>query len=396
MLLRLKIILKRLKYSSSFGAWLFEVIASFCRGAHVVRGLLSWLVLGPARQMLPAFDNDRRILIIYDLSGQSFGIGDILLFQEVSLVLLDRYEAKQVDFALVYNPQRPAAPDPVLATITEENCLYHLASILPAAQVNRHLGSLFLFNSHDHLERYVANNINSYSAVWPSAKTYLSREYLFYQAFNVEIANYYREHKQIPHLHSRDHLLSWADVFIRERVSPSAPVTVQLRRNRLNPDRNSNYDVWLEFFLACNERYPAKFIIIGTAAEMDERFRLCPNVLMAKDFFSQVEHDLALINRAVIHMGASSGPGTLAMFGDKPYLLINSPADPLLKIGFAGDGIFLRAFFAGPNQQVTIAPETLEMLLAEFEKMWGSLDQPLRAVANPEATATKKDYSWLR
>src|SRR5207253_11309312 len=107
-------------------------------------GLLNWAypILGSVLRRTPP--SERRLLAIYDLSTQPFSIGDILVIQEASLVVREKYGLNLVDFALVYDPQRPAASDPVFAdSINENNVMYHLASVLPVAQTNQHLGSLF-------------------------------------------------------------------------------------------------------------------------------------------------------------------------------------------------------------------------------------------------------------
>ncbi|MBN2437584.1 MAG: hypothetical protein JXL20_03190 [Deltaproteobacteria bacterium] len=374
----------------------------FYRAIRTLKGLVHWTFVKPVQQCLPVRNADKRILMIYDLSAQPFSIGDILVFQEASLILREENKCAAVDFAFVYDPAHPAAIDPVLSSITEDNCLFHLASILPVAQVNPYLGSLLLFNSHVHLEHYVADNMERYH-VWPSAGAYLSREYLYYRIFNELIAGYYRKNHAIPHLQSRPIMSSWAARFLNEHVFPDIPVTVQLRRNLVNPDRNSNYDVWLEFFAKCNRVYPAKFIVICGESEMDDRFKNCPNVVVAKEFRTHVEHDLALIDSAAIHMGAASGPGTMAMFSSRPYLLFASSLDSSLKslvnTGFIQTGHFTRAFFANSVQQFSVTAETLDVLIDEFQKMWMSLDleswnKKLRQPLND--TGDLSSYSWLR
>jgi len=373
----------------------FHVLRSFVRS---VLGIIAWFLASPHSIFGVIRKDDRRVLMIYDLTSQPYSIGDILIFQEAGLVLLEENGCAAVDFALVYNPTHPAVPDPVLSSITEDNCLFHLGSILPVAQVNSRLGSLFLFNSHKHLERFVVDNKDRY-LVWPSAGTYFSREYLLYRIFNELFVKYYRKNNRLPTLYSRPSMLSWSSNFMRKHVFPFFPVTVQLRRNSINPGRNSNYDVWLEFFAACNGNYPVKFIIIGAESEMDERFKHCPNVLMAKDFRTGVEQDLALINSAAIHMGAASGPGAMAYFSSTPFLLFNAPikTEALLNFGYIQNGNFARAFFSSPVQQVAVTPETLDILNEEFEKMWGALDKELwdKIIKQP-SNNTSDIYTWLR
>ncbi len=386
---------KKLRNTSPTWALFFRVVRS---PIYKAIGISAWFRALPHSIFGGAIRKEnRRILMIYDLSTQPFSVGDILTFQEAGLVLLEKYGCSAVDFALVYNPVNPAVPDPSFSSINEDNCLFHLASILPVAQVNPRLGSLFLFNNHDYLNRFVIDNMNLYFP-WPSAWMYFSKEYLSYRIFNELLAEYYQKNNRLPVLNSRPNVRLWVFNFMRKHIFPSIPVTVQLRRNFINdPRRNSDYDVWFKFFSACNGRYPVKFIIIGSEAEMDERFKNCPNVCTAKDFRTGVEQDLALIESAVMHMGASSGPGMLALFGSKPFLLLNSPLEPLLTLGFTRHGNFAQAFFSSPVQQYSIVPETLDLLNEEFEKMWAAVDKEFwdKIMKQPLSYAPDT-YTWLR
>src|SRR3982751_2763510 len=143
-------------------------------------GLLRWAYAPLGSVLRRTFPDERRLLMVYDLSSQPFSIGDILVFQEASLVVREKYHLDTVDFALVYDPQHPGASDPVFAgNINQNNVMYHLAAILPVAQVNQHLGSLFVFNSHQHLQRFISDNADLYQ-VWPGALEFSEKGYLYY------------------------------------------------------------------------------------------------------------------------------------------------------------------------------------------------------------------------
>ncbi len=347
--------------------------------------------------LVPVRDTDRRLLLIYDLSSQPFSIGDILVFQEASLVLRERYKVDLVDFAIVYDNKSPAPSSRVFSDITETNVTYHLASILPVAQVNQHLGSLFVFNSHKQLEEFVVNHIDGYH-IWPSGWRLLTKDYLYYDIFNKIIYDYYNENGTIPHLTCRQFLVNWAWDFYQGNVLPDIPVTVQIRNNsKFGINRNLNLDCWLEFFQACLGRYPVKFLIICSLSEMDDRLRGCPNVIMVKDFHTNIEHDLALIHTAFFHMGASSGPGTIAVFGKRPFLIVNTDLDPTLYLDSMSENGYIRLFFSHPLQRFEKGPETPDRLFSGFEEMWKSVNIDLWK-AGVEFADSPCDtlLSWLR
>ncbi|HEY0322893.1 MAG TPA: hypothetical protein VGC66_18200 [Pyrinomonadaceae bacterium] len=361
------------------------------------RIFLTWVFPSLGSRQLAERAKRRRLLMIYDLSSQPFSIGDILVFQEASLVLREREGLGEVDFALVYDPESPKFSHPGFSSITEENVLYHLASVLPAAQVNRHLGSLFIFNSHHQLQHFIHSNAEQYS-VWPPALKLAAKEYFYYTVFNDLLYGYYKVYGRIPHLSCREFLFEWAEGFYEEHVYPNVPVTVQVRNNKkIGANRNLNMDAWLEFFRYCEQKYPVKFIVICSRSELDERLRSCPNVIVAKDELTGLEQDLALIQTAAIHMGASSGPGTMAIFGDKPYLLVNTDMVPEQYKDTVVEDNAVRFFFADPLQRLMVGTETTELLIKEFARMWESVDvAKWSSPASGEGKLQGAHLTWLR
>jgi hypothetical protein len=357
-------------------------------------GFLSWVVQS-IKSFRPHGGAQRRLLLVYDLSTQPFSIGDILICQLASLVIREQNNLGLIDFALVYDPQRPASSDPSFAHITPENVLFHVASILPVAQVNPHHGSLFVFNSHRQLKQFIGAHASEYF-VWPSAWRFWKQTYNYYEVLNNLIHNYYRQHGTIPHLSCRPFLVDWAKTFYAEHVQPAVPVTVQLRKNKnICTSRNVEIDPWLDFFRYCERRYAVRFVIVGALSEMDARLRECRNVLIAKDHGTTVEQDLALIQTAAMHMGASSGPSCMALFSDKPYLIVNTNAHLGGHDDFvATDGAW-HFTYSTPYQRCCEPPTTVELLIAEFARVWQGVE--LTEWKKPGAVPSRQElYSWLR
>lgn len=360
----------------------------------------SWVFPALARLILPAGAGERRLLMIYDLSSQPFSIGDILVFQEASLVLRKMHHLGEVDFAIVYDPKNPGASNPAFSSITETNVLFNLASILPVAQVNENLGSLLVFNSHIQLHRFIADNSGFYQ-IWPSGWQASSREYLYYSVFNDLLFPYFKAHGSVPHLTCRQFLVDWARLFYKAHAYPQVPVTVNIRNNNaLGTHRNLDLDIWLQFFQFCETRYPVKFVVICATSEIDDRLRQCANVIVAKDYHTGVEQDLALIHSSAIHMGASSGPATMVWFSTKPYLIVNTDLDPDLyhpSIVKQANNV-IRFAFATPMQRFTVGIETIELLVEEFVRMWETVDLE-RWQSQSDSESERGDNvlkTWLR
>ena len=341
------------------------------RGLRRQGRLLRWgAVALPAAAGRPA--GARRLLLIYDFATQPLSIGDILVFQEAALVLRERHGLGQVDVACVFDPARPVVPDPAFAHIEAENFLFHLAGILPAAQVNPHLGSVFLFDSHRRLEAYIADNAGQYY-IWPSLEQYAKGEYLFYHCFDELFAEHHVRHGSLPALRSRPAALAWARRFIREHADTAVPVTIQLRRNPANPDRNSDYDAWIAFLRECAGRFPAWFFVVCGRTELDTRLRELPNTTVVKEHCTTLEEDLALLEAGALHMGVASGPATMVHFSRKPYCMFKwNLRDDALK-GIVKEGNRYRFPFSTPLQSWLFEDETPELLRAEFQRLWDGL-----------------------
>lgn len=358
---------------------------------------LSWLIPSFYNIVFKKQNKERRLLVIYDFSSQPFSIGDILMVQEAALVLRDNEGLDLVDFALVCDPKNAVADKRAHGSITENNYIYHLSSVLPAAQVNQHLGSCFVFNSHKQLQCFIEDNFDSYH-VWPSAWQFASKKYLYYDIFNNLLYNYYQKHKTIPHLSCRPLFIEWAGAFFSQHVLPDVPVSVQIRNNnRFGKNRNTNIEEWLNFFQYCDGKYPVKFVIVCALSEIDDRLRHHRNVLLAKDFHTGLEQDLSLIQTSIFHMGAGSGMATMAIFNLKPYLITNTNVITHYYRGMIQDEEFLRFSFASPLQRFTIGLESTEQLITEFARMWDAVDvAQWKLWANTNAAQEDGLSTWLR
>lgn len=357
----------------------------------------AWVIPASTRFIKTLPVKDRRLLVIYDLSCQPYSIGDIMHMQEAALALREKHGVAMADFALVYDRHIPSSVDKAYACINPENVHYYLASLLPVLQVNPFLGSVLVFNSHEQLEKYIADNIDRY-VVWPSAWRYAQHDYLNYIVFNEILYNYYQTHGSIPHLGCRQFLIDEAQAFYYRHVWPNIPVTVQTRNNpNFGTHRNIHMESWLEFFDHCRDRYPVKFVVVCSLSEVDDRLRQYQNVLIAKDFHTSIEQDLALIHEAAIHMGSSSGMATMAEFNAKPYLIVNTDMDPDRYRGIIREGNFVRFFFANPLQKFSFGLETPAILTEEFEKLWSAIN--VSEWWTPEKMSKykeRKTLTWLR
>jgi hypothetical protein len=116
---------------------------------------------------------------------------------------------------------------------------------------------------------------------------------------------------------------------------------------------------------------------------VDERWRQCSNVLVAKDFHTFIEHDLALINNSHFHMGSPSGPFSMALFGIRPYIMFNFESNhlKLYKSVIEKNG-YLRFSFANLLQLMTLKEELFDNILFEFLHLYNNIEQDKILVIN--------------
>lgn len=333
--------------------------------------LMSWAFARFNRRKL-APKVQKRLLVIYDLQSQTFTVGDPLDFQAVAVALREQWNLEEVDFALVH--ESALARSANQWGLSELNFPSRLNQILPSAQVNERLGSLFLFDSHKQLDEFLQDNIRRYE-IWPPGFTYKLGKNIKYRIFNEILYDYARERGRLPVYHSRPVMASWARQFCADNVLPDVLVTINIRNNpRWGSDRNLNVDVWLKFLGSCRGRYPVRFVIVCAKEEVDVRLRALDHVMIAKDFETNVEQDVALIDIAAFHMGASSGVCSKAMFGDAPYCIVRTDVQPASFRGMSVEDGHLRFFGARVDQRFWTGSETLELLTLEFDRMWSGID----------------------
>lgn len=394
--------ISRLKILAILKKLLRPVLVPMYANARRYVRYLTWQSSALRNLLLPVPPGKKRLLLIYDTSGQPFSLGDILMVQAASLPLREKYGVDKVDFALIFPPLKPAAADAAYSSITPENIMYHLASVLPIAQVNQHLGSLLVFDSALHLQRYIADCADLYH-VWPGGAKFAAKDYLYYEIFNEVLYQHFKNSGELLPLTCRPVLVDWANRFYQKNVSPRIPVTVNIRNNMAYQiHRNANIEAWVDFFRFCETTYPVVFVVICAFSEIDERLRLCKNVIIAKDHHTGVEQELALVHTSAMHMGVGSGPMmSMAWFNTKPYLMVNTSYGPTYfkrtdMVVSVEPGI-QRFCFANSSQRIVNSKETKEILIEEFARMWTNVDLSAWQTSQRAELKTAADLStWLR
>jgi len=324
---------------------------------------VAWIF--PALRFLlrPHTESEKRILAICDFRVMPWTVGELLYFQEMTLMLRLEHNVDKVDTVWLCDPNNPARRD---QGITAENYHYYLSVLLPLAYVNPHLGSFMLMDSPEALKSYVIDNLHRYY-VFPPAKEVLGLQRAYTGYFNRAL-NFYAHHGFIPHLSCKPAMNMWAHSFLQQEIRPYLPIVVHLRNRADSVARNSKLDCWLEFFKFCRDRFNVKFIVIGTREESDPRVRSLQNVIFSKDYGTTVEQDCALIQTSLMYMGGSSGVMVMAIFSNVPYIWFNPR--PIHENIVHGSQLP----FATSLQRLVWKPETTESIIDEFTDIFGQID----------------------
>ena len=335
-----------------------------------------------------------RVLIIFDLTSQPFNIGDFILLQEVALILCYEHNFMFSDFAIIQD-ENSESNLVEFSKINDDNIIFHLNSILSIVQVNPNFGSLFLFNSKKQFNDFFLKNENYYHT-WPNRRSWLGNDYNYYLALNDIIFKSYLKNGFIPILKPRFFLIGWVHEFFINNLFGFIPVTVNLRNNKLfGQHRNSNFEVWEKFLKYCENKYKVKFIIIGSMQEIDDRLKALKNVIYSKAYNTTIELDLTLISESAFHIGAPSGPITMAWFSDKPYFMFSWDANLNLYNGIIKESDDLLRFpFARIDQKITTKKESVTLLISQFESMYNKIDK--EKYLNYNIDVKNKYFSWLR
>ncbi len=305
---------------------------------------------------------EKRMLAICNLGTIAWGVGELLRWQEQTL--MDRYECgndKIIDIIWYYDPEHPAFRK---VMISKENYYYYLSKLLPLAHVNPHLGSFMLMDNFDTVCKYVQDNSELYY-VMPPLEIVAKPKNLLYRTIFNRMVNFHKQYGFIPHLSCKPAMLLWARHFlIVNRIR--YPVAVHLRCSKIRSFCNSNFKAWFDFFNFCaGSHKKIKFVIIGTREEIQPEFRTLKNVIFSKDYGTTVEEDMALIQLSFIFMGCSSGPGMMVAYSDIPFLIFNFfPAGHEKKV-LAGKQLP----WAHSQQQLIYQRDTKEVIINRFRKL---------------------------
>lgn len=248
-------------------------------------------------------------------------------------------------------------------------------SVLLSALINlKGVNICYYADSVASVKEFVSRQSPPY-VVWPSPDMVDERGRIDYPyGTTLFLQRFFNEHKCLHPISAKPEPIQWAVDLIERHVRPALPVLVHLKNvSRERSQSNANLEEWAAFFEVCIGRHDVKFILIGNEG-IDNRIRRLPNIIVTQDLGSSVARDLALIQTACIFMGMASGPCSMAIFSDIPYLICKHPDHhPEQMARELGESD--RFSFATQSQKILRAFETRQILMSEFTRLYAQVDR---------------------
>ena len=319
----------------------------------------------------------KHILGIYDLKTLPWSAGDPLLFIEKLNTLKIIHNADMIDVCIIYDKENPTGIRKD-SKIKMNNAQDYMMDFLPLFNTCPYLGSVFQFNSRKEFNDFLKNNIHKYD-IFPSLRQYLDESYNFVGQGIVilkELENFYKKYGYIPYLRIGERYRYWANSFYLHYLPRNTvPIVLSLRQplSTVKSVRNADPKVWLAFIDKCKVVYDdIVFVVVGTREEIFQGLRERSNVIIARDYGTSIIENLALIKSSYCYLGTASGPTTIALFSDLPYLIFQMPE--IEKYGL-GEG---NSFSFSTDRQKIFSSDisaTVELIFSEFKELISRLDK---------------------
>ena len=314
-------------------------------------------------------DAAKPIVGVYDFSYSPYALGDALTWTMNLNVMAAQAGCDAIDEYLVINPRRPGSR--YQPFVNQHNYASVIDNLFPAFLCSPLLRSLKLIRYGPSFGLFLLREVVRRRPMWPSFFSQLNRRLDFISHWRINA--HYRRHGSLPWLTAPRGHGPWADDFRRQHAAGRFVVAVNVRQGALsttpaNLYRDSPLPEWHAFIRRAVARHAhTLFIILGGYTEWDREMLRLPNVLIPRAMGFGLGHELALLDRADLFMGSSSGFAAMATFCNKPYLITNihDLFSQYIDIPVGG-----RHYpFGNENQILYWKTETQDVLLEFFEEL---------------------------
>lgn len=312
---------------------------------------------------------------IYDFSYGPYALGDALTWMMNLHVGAVEAHTDVIDEYLVIEPGRPSSR--YQPFITMHNYVSIIDNLFPAFLCSPLLRSLKLIRLGPTFNLFLLREVLRGRRMWPSFWSHLNHKLDFIS--HRRINAFYARHGSLPWLTAPRGYGDWADAFRRTHCNGRFVVAIQARQSALsltpaNLYRDSPLPEWYGFIRRAGKHCPdVLFLLLGGYTEWDRGAYDLPNVLIPRAMGFGLGHELALLHRADLFMGSSSGFAAMATFCNLPYVITNVEHQ---FAQYADLPVGVRRYpFGNENQILHWETETEDVLLDFFEEVHGRLRQ---------------------
>lgn len=322
---------------------------------------------------------------IYDFELMPYALGDVLTWNVLSAIRCERLGRECVD-AYVCLDERFPSNIYQRDFVTAENSGVLFNELFGAFGTHPKPGSVHLFRRRERLLEKLHEIARGDAAVSEAVDDYeqtlaqredghaLVRYFRKHVHSHDQINAYFAEHGRIPLL--RPSLGCGPDVasLLSKKFAGKRIVAIHVRMRRLDIGyggddsyaRDSDFLEWYEFLREAGERYPdVQFVALGRTQEKPLELLNLPNVSSLRTWGLGLGHELTLMLRSDLFIGASSGFAAMAYFSEIPYAVtrMTQGACNAYAIEFGAK----RFPFGAERQVLVYEPETRELLLRLLE-----------------------------
>ena len=351
---------------------------------------------------------------IYDFQLMPFALGDVLTWNVHSAIRCEQLGRESVDTFICLDERFPASLFQ-RDFVTPENSGLLFNELFGAFGTHPRPGAVHFYRRREPLlarlrelaiaDAAIADTVDGYQRALADRKegetlaSYFRENAYSHQHINA----FFAERGTIPLL--RPSLGCEPDVegLLGKRFAGKRIVPIHVRLRRLDVGygghrghaRDSDFLEWYEFLQAAGKKHPdVQFVALGRMQEKPLDLLALPNVVSLRAWGLGLGHELTLMLKSDLFIGASSGFAAMAYFSRIPYAItrMTQGACDAYSIEFGAT----RFPFGTERQVLVYEPETRELLMQLLER--GLAGVPPRSGAGPvlDETIDVRSWDWER
>jgi hypothetical protein len=351
---------------------------------------------------------------IYDFSLMPFALGDALTWNVHTAIRCEEAGRNRVDAYLCLD-QRSAANVYQRDFVTLDNSALLFNELFGAFGTHPRLGNVFLYRDRasmiGQLRQYASEDaplrttLDGYERTLADDGSEEVKRYFLENAYShVAINAFFRKSGGIPLLGPSMGCEPDVAGLLERRLAGKRVVAFHMRLRRLDVgyggdltySRDSDFVEWFEFLREAGRRYPdVQFVAMGRRQEKPLEMLQLPNVTCLRVWGLGLGHELTLLRRSDLFIGASSGFAAMAYFSETPYFItrMTKGACNAYDVDF-GDQ---RLPFGNSRQFLVYEPETRDLLMRLLEQgLAGTPPRPANRLSTLDTTVDVKSWEWER